>query len=199
MAMRGWEAGRAVVCAARPLRARRLVPAAPVQGRLASLQTLQYYGFVDAEMLKYEVVQLDLECPDEEGALPEASAPRSPAQVAAAAREQRGLRERLLEQHGLRATPVRHAAAHVPRLPCRSPQLLSPKPPARDSRATPARTVTARASPCSATGVVTSAVALMLTIVTAGLVCAALSARRGRALPTAARRARALADGGRRG
>ena len=35
-------------------------------GRLPSLQTLQYYGFVDEEMLCYELVQLDLEPPDDE-------------------------------------------------------------------------------------------------------------------------------------
>ena len=35
-------------------------------GRLASLQTLQYYGFVDEAMLPYETVQVELEMPEEE-------------------------------------------------------------------------------------------------------------------------------------
>ena len=35
-------------------------------GRLPCLQTLQYYGVLDAALLAHEVVQLDLDYPDEE-------------------------------------------------------------------------------------------------------------------------------------
>ena len=38
-------------------------------GRLAALQTLQFYGFVEERTLAHEVVQLDLDLPDEEVAI----------------------------------------------------------------------------------------------------------------------------------
>jgi hypothetical protein len=46
-------------------------------GRLACLQTLQHYGFVDAGSLAFEKVQLDLEMPDEEVELTEAHLERA--------------------------------------------------------------------------------------------------------------------------
>ena len=81
-------------------------------GRLAALQTLQFYGFVDERTLAHEVVQLDLDLPDEEVAI-DASAlqaaggegedenERLQALAQQAAGEQREMRITLLEKRGL--------------------------------------------------------------------------------------------------
>ena len=87
------------ISSSRMLEVRTLRPLAPGEeaclyyGPLACLQTLQHYGFVDAPMLAHEVMQIDLEYPDEE----EKDA------VGAAALH--ALRARLLAEHDLSTSP----------------------------------------------------------------------------------------------
>lgn len=101
-------------------------------GRLTSLQTLQYYGFVDEAMLPYETVQVELEMPEEEislddlpeelrDALSDPSVPPSE-QVQQAvqeiAAEQQRMRATLLQRHDLKMTHQLHDADEL------SPHLL---------------------------------------------------------------------------
>ena len=77
-------------------------------GRLPGLQTLQYHGFLDEALLPWEVIQVDLGCPDEVmdfGGEGEAGQEGQEGEVAAAAAEQQSLRMRLLESHGLCVSP----------------------------------------------------------------------------------------------
>ena len=67
-------------------------------GRLPCLQTLQYYGFLDAALLAHEVIQLDLDYPDEE-------VEEEAAEAEQVAEAQRALRVALLQAHGLCASP----------------------------------------------------------------------------------------------